>query len=160
MFAILSKKPSLLKALKAIPEITVRVGPYYDTDDAIAVLCTEQLGTTQPILDRLEELRTMNRKDSLPEIHVLMGTLLGYTCPIDLEALYKEPSLYDIGFVIDDIAHMPVWCPKKAKYATTARKQLRAINQALKPLGKKATLSLKAIKGVRLHTTRKKKRQS
>ena len=77
-----------------------------------------------------------------PEVHNLVGQLLGYICPNDFykngKHIFDSKIYYDISFMVDDILLMGVFCLKKN--VDKAFAVLDKFNKALKPLDKSAKL--------------------
>lgn len=156
MFEYIQAHPKLLNKLRDIPEITVLEGPYYDNGDKFVVANTAQLPKTQKQLDTIVKAREVMERDGTDvpgELHIAMGTMLGYTCPMDLDEVLslknedRKVSLYQIEFYVDGLEiDMIVWCPKDKNYlgepgfSKVVWNQLDAMNEVLKPIGKKAEL--------------------
>jgi hypothetical protein len=144
MVEILNKHPEKLNKLKEIKEIKVIKGPYYDVGESYVVVNKAQLPNTQKILDKLEKIRINDKNpQNNGELHILMGKLLGYTCPMDLKDLFKMNEVYSIEFMIDDRSHMPVWCPLEGTHLKkTIWNQLNSIQKVLEPLNKTVLLKI------------------
>lgn len=137
--------PEVETRLLAIPNLNVHVGPYFDSGTVIVVSSKNSKEFVEPRLKRLEEIARVHGKSrgDVPELHILIGELLGYICPADMETLWKQPVVDDYSFVIDGRDYMPVWCMKDPAFQTKARALLDRMNKALEPLGKHAELVVK-----------------
>jgi hypothetical protein len=139
---IIKNNKSLIK-LQQIKEITVVIGPYYDTGDAIVVCNTEQMKSTQKHLNTIYNIRKNdNNPADNPLLHISMGKLLGYLCPSNMSDLYKNKKLYSIEFHVDNRSHMEVWCPIQKKNIADALNKLEEMNTALQLIDKQATLNI------------------
>lgn len=132
------------KAINNIPNIVVKIGPYYDVGDVILVINKFKLRELKGKLDRLEELSKNPNRSSDPRVHILIGDILGYICPSDMKTLFAMRVVDDYTFMIDGNKYMGVWCPRERagiinERATTL---LKNMNTVLKPLGKRATLKV------------------
>lgn len=142
------KNPKLLDKLKKINEIEVVIGPYYDTGTSIVVLNRKDAKETYKILNRLEKIADKygDQRGNAPNIHVLMGKLLGYVCPIDLKDIYKLKQVYSIEYTIDNRTHMEIWCPIDKKNINKALELLEKMNTVLSQIDRVATLNIKITK--------------
>jgi hypothetical protein len=138
------ENPEVEAQLKTIPNLKVFVGPYYDSGEVILIASKKALSFVEPRLRRLEEIAgTTSKRGDIPELHILIGEILGYICPADMGDLWKQKIVDDYAFLIDGREHMPVWCVKDAKFKKAADELLENMNKALAPLGKHATLIMK-----------------
>jgi Txe/YoeB family toxin of Txe-Axe toxin-antitoxin module len=137
------KNPKMLDKLKTISNIDILIGPYYDTGTSILII-NKKSNEAYKIIDKLEKIANKygDHRGNAPNIHVLMGKLLGYVCPVDLKDIYKQKQVYSIEYVIDSRTHMEVWCPIEKKNINKAIELLDKINVVLKPLEKTATLNI------------------
>ncbi len=146
MIQYIQEHPNILQKLSLIRELTVLIGPYYDTGTSIVIANTNSYksGEVGVLLKQLDGIakRHGNVRGHAPKIHFYIGTLLGYTCPMSMQKLYSMKKLYSIAFMIDGRDHMGVWCPIEQQYLTKALKQLESMNEALKPIDKEATLQI------------------
>ena len=133
----------IFTALESV-NLIVKVGPYFDTGTAI-VVANKRLfkKVVEPLLVKLDYIAEHDSKRQLnPEVHNLVGQLLGYICPNDFfkngKHILDSKIYYDIGFMVDDILLIPMWCLKKN--VDKAFAVLDKINKALKPLDKSAKL--------------------
>lgn len=138
------KNPKILDKLKKINEIEVLIGPYYDTGTSIVVLNRKESKDTYKIIHKLEKIADKygEHRSNAPDIHILMGKLLGYVCPIDLKDIFKQKQVYSIEYTIDNRTHMEVWCPIDKKNMTKALELLEKMNKVLIHLDKTATLNI------------------
>lgn len=145
------KNHKMLDKLKKINEIEVVIGPYYDTGISIVILNKKEAKDTYKILNKLEKIADKygEHRRSAPNIHILMGKLLGYVCPIDLEVIHKQKQIYSIEYTIDNRTHMEVWCPIDRKNVNKALELLERMNKVLAYLDKIAILNI-TIKNIEL----------
>ncbi len=149
-------------AIREIPNIIVRIGPYFDSGDVIVVANKGRFKKeVQPILNRLENMSTNERASA----HIFIGKLLGYVCPTNISNIWNEADVDDISFIIDGVAYMGVWCPRgnALKNRERAQQILADMNRVLEPLGKTASLDIhiKSMNGGRKGChTRDRKRKS
>ncbi len=141
------KNPAMLDKLREIDGIEVLIGPYYDTGTAIVVI-NKKSTAAYKIIEQLDKIAAKygDHRSSAPGIHVLMGKLLGYVCPIDLKDIYKQKQVYSIEYTIDNRTHMEVWCPIEKKHMNKALELLEKMNSVLLPLDKVATLNIQITK--------------
>lgn len=141
------KNPTMLDKLRAIDGIDVIIGPYYDIGTSIVVI-NKQAKEAYTILKKLEIIANKygENRGHISSIHVLMGKLLGYVCPIDLKDIYNKKQVYSIEYTIDNRTHMEVWCPIDKKNINKALDLLEKMNEVLKPLDKVATLNIQIRK--------------
>jgi len=126
----------ILQNMGTLPNITVMIGPYYDVGESIVLVNTKKIPYLLPIMDEIAKLRAENGHK-----HILMGKMLGYTCPLDLNELAQGDIVYSIVYRIDRRDHMPSWCPLSYKRLwKNASNLLIAMNKALQLIGKKAEL--------------------
>ncbi len=126
--------------LKNISGINVIIGPYFDSGNVILVYNTNMYNTHLKLkLKRLEEIANTGNRSVHPELHILIGEILGYICPSDMKNLYKG-DIDDISFVIDEKEYMGVWCKSDKKIHERAYKLLTKMNRVLKLIGKHAEL--------------------
>ena len=155
--------PDVKKHLEEIPELLVFEGPYFDSGEVIVVANKARYATeVKPILDKLTEIVAEHgdRRADIPELHILVGKLLGYVCPSDLSKIYDEEAVDDIAFVIDGREYMPVWCPRGGQdNKKKAEEMLEKINEAIAELGLVATIIFGEKRfdggGYKRHRTRK-----
>jgi len=137
--------PDVKKHLEEIPELLVIEGPYFDTGDAIVVACKARYATeVKPILDELTKIAAEHgdRRGDIPEVHILIGKLLGYVCPSDINKIYDEEAVDDIEFIIEGRSYMGVWCPRGGQdNKKKAEEMLEKINEAIEELGLVATIT-------------------
>lgn len=138
--------PDVKKQLEKIPELLVFEGPYFDSGEVIVVANKARYATeVNPILDELTKIVAEhgNRRSNIPELHILIGKLLGYVCPSDLTKIFDEEAVDDIEFMIEGRSYMPVWCPRGTQdNKKKAEKMLKKINKAISELGIVATLNI------------------
>ena len=138
--------PDVKRKLEEIPELLVIEGPYFDSGEVIVVANKARYATeVKPILDELTKIVAEhgNRRGNIPELHILIGKLLGYVCPSDLTKIYDEEAVDDIAFVIEGRNYMGVWCPRGAQdNKKKAEEMLEKINEAIAELGLVATLDI------------------
>ncbi len=128
-------------AIHRIPNIVIRIGPYFDSGNVIVVANKVRFKKeVQPILNRLETMSANERATA----HILIGKLLGYVCPTNISNIWNEAEVDDISFTIDGVAYMGVWCPRgnSLKNRERAQQMLADMNRVLEPLGKTATLDI------------------
>lgn len=85
-----------INALNQIPNLKVVIGPYYDVGDVVIVYNTNK--NVEPLLETIKNIRkkidiakTNKQKQTLLNtIHIPMGELLGYLCPIDISKILGE----------------------------------------------------------------------
>ncbi len=137
--------PKVEHDLSAIPNLKVFIGPYFDSGEVILIVSKNHLEFVEPRLRRLEELASVhgNRRSNMPELHILIGEILGYVCPSDMATLWEQKTVDDYSFVIDGRDYMPVWCIKNPEFKAAAEALLGRMNAALAPLGKHADLVVK-----------------
>ena len=92
-------------------------------------------------LDAIAKKHPEQRGD-LPEVHILVGQILGYVCPSD-PTTWWEGNVDDISYVIDGKTYMGVWCTSKKTTKEKAKRLLVRMNRALALIGKKAELVIK-----------------
>lgn len=149
MIAQLVASPKILDNLRSIPGIDVRVGPYYDVGTAIVVF-NQFAEVHMRKLERIAMRYGDSRAVKAPDIHVLMGKLLGYPCPEDIRTLYGN-KVWSIQYVIDGRPHMSVWCPiliggRSSKDIDASLELLNRINDALETIGKSASMTVAIAK--------------
>ena len=139
------KGKKFLDKLKKIPNLDIAIGPYYAFDNSIVVYNTTK--NVQPLLNKIKTIRdqaelakTAKVKNTLlNSIHIPMGELLGYLCPIDISKIIKQP-FYSISYLIKNNRHFIGWCPINDKRIVKSFDKLREICDSLKPLGLKVEL--------------------
>ena len=141
------KNPKILDKLKKIDEIEVVIGPYYDVHTSIVVI-NKKAKEAYTVLNKLEIIAEKygDQRGNAPNIHVLMGKLLGYVCPIDLKDIYKLKQVYSIEYTIDNRTHMEIWCPIDKKNINKALELLEKMNAVLSLIDRVATLNIKITK--------------
>lgn len=152
MIAQLVAKPQLLDGLRSIPGIDVRVGPYYDVGVAVVVF-NQSAEVYMRKLERIAMRYGDSRAVKSPDIHVLMGKMLGYPCPEDIRTLYGN-QVWSIKYVIDGRPHMSIWCRPMIISGGRSSKDnidaslelLKRINDVLETIGKSASMTVAITK--------------
>jgi len=132
-----------INKLAKIPNIKIIIGPYYDSGNSIVIYNTTL--NIEPVLEKIKSLRDKidtlqqtksNQKlitNTMVQIHVPMGILLGYQCPIDISTLYDK-KVYSISYKINTREHLGCWCPVNSKNIINATNRLETINNALQKI--------------------------
>jgi hypothetical protein len=140
--------PKLLNKLSKIKEIRIFHGPYYDSHNKIVIANTLLLDKTSKILANIRK----NRENNKP-VHILMGKLLGYVCPLNLEEKgFYDKEYYSVEFEIRDNQttksprYLGCWCPiDNTRGIVKASKLLIKIQNVLDPLKKHAELIIDIV---------------
>lgn len=137
-----SKGKKCLEALKKIPNINVIIGPYYDSGYNVIVIYNTNM-KVEPILENISNIRTQmeQRMDSSVakkytklkgNLHILMGELLGYQCPMNISKMSKkENEMYSISYIIKNKPHLSNWCKISKENIVKATSRLEDIKKAL-----------------------------
>lgn len=147
-----------INALNQIPNLKVVIGPYYDVGDVVIVYNTNK--NVEPLLETIKNIRkkidiakTNKQKQTLLNtIHIPMGELLGYLCPIDISKILGEQEksnnsdLYSIVYIINNREHSGVWCPINDKRLSKGFAKLKEITDVLQPLGIECKMEVSVIK--------------
>ena len=95
----------------------------------------------EPILENISNIRTQmeQRIDSSVakqynklkgNLHILMGELLGYQCPMNIKKIGGK-SLYSISYIIKNRGHLSNWCKISKENIVKATSRLEDIKKAL-----------------------------
>jgi hypothetical protein len=148
MLTTIEGKQCLAKLAK-IPKLKVIIGPYYYYATTSIVIYNSTLNI-EPVLAKIKSLHDeidilkQNKSNktlidnTIDQIHVQMGFLLGFECPIDIPTLFNQHTkCYDITYKINTREHLSCSCPFNTKNIINATKRLEIINDALQKLKQK-----------------------
>lgn len=108
---LFSKKvEKLMISLNEISELKIAFGPYYDTGNHYVICHKGNFQKTKLILTKLEKYQDAPNKSQIGEVHILMGKLLSYTCPINTSD-YLNKRVYNVFYKVNNIKFLGYWCP-------------------------------------------------
>lgn len=138
----------LMLKIQKINGVKVVFGHYNDTDvhKNYVIYNKQNEIYTDEILGRLDRIE---RKSMNPEVHILLGKLLSYTCPINLiEYLEEEKQLYLIKYLAvgshDTCTIMQFYCPTNINIGPKEFELLNKMNIAIELLNINIKITLEA----------------
>ena len=123
------KVRDLMDSINKIPELKVVYGPYYDTGENYVICNKENFSATKKILSKLDKYSDEPVRSSFGEVHILIGKLLSYTCPMFLTNY--DNMFWSIQYKINNIKFLGFLCPIDVNVGKKEFELLNKISSAI-----------------------------